>query len=80
MDILNEFLDHFALTLDKALLTNPAHHQASAKLNTFCKQLPEEQASELNDIVGKLSSAIFESSAKAGMKLGAKIAVALLRE
>lgn len=81
MDILNEIIDRFTLTIDKSLMSNLKHNQATEMLNKFCtEQLSEKQSDELNEIVGKLSSAIFLSAAKAGMKIGAQITAGLLNE
>lgn len=81
MDILDDIIDCYTLTIDKALMSDLKHNQATEMLNQFCtEQLSEKQADELNEIVGKLSSAIFLSSAKAGMKIGAQITVGLLNE
>lgn len=79
MNILDELTDKFAVTLDSELANNPDYNLTSATLDNFCKnKLSAEQASELNEIVGKLSSEIFHSAVKAGMKLGAKISAELL--
>ena len=81
MDILNEIIDRFTLTIDKSLMSNITHNQATERLNKFCvEQLSEKQSDELNEIVGRLSSAIFMSAAKAGMKIGAQITAGLLNE
>lgn len=81
MDIMYELTDKFSLTLDSALANDTAYKNASSALNRFCeKKLSAEQTSEINELVGILSSAIFHSLAKAGMKLGARIAVGLLTE
>lgn len=81
MDILDDIIDCYTLTIDKALMSDLKHNQVTEMLNQFCmEQLSEKQADELNEIVGKLSSAIFLSSAKAGMKIGAQITAELLNE
>lgn len=81
MDILDEIIDRFTLTIDKELMSDLKHNQATEMLNKFCtEQLTEKQSYDLNEIVGKLSSAIFLSATKAGMKIGAQIAVSLLNE
>ena len=81
MDILDEIIDCFTLTIDKALMSNLKHNQATERLNKFCtERLSEKQSGELNEIVGKLTSAIFLSAAKAGMKIGAQITAELLNE
>lgn len=79
MDILDELIEKFAVTLDLELINNPDYNQTSSVLNDFCEnKLSEELASELNKIIGKLSSEIFHSATKSGMKLGAKIFSELL--
>ena len=79
MNVLDEVADKFAEVLDYELMSSPEHNQVSAQLNEFCKnKLTEEQANELSDIIGKLSSAIFRSCVKSGMRLGAKITAELL--
>ena len=81
MDIIEEIIDRFTLTIDKELMSNLNHNRATERLNKFCvEQLSEKQSEKLNEIVGKLSSAIFLSAAKAGMKIGSQIAVSLLSE
>ena len=80
MDLLDEVAEKFADVLDYGLMSSPEHNKVSAQLNEFCEnKLTEEQADELNDMIGKLSSAIFHSSVKSGMKLGAKLTAELLR-
>lgn len=79
MDILDELTNKFADLLDTGLVASPDYQRASALLNDFSEnRLSEEQAKELTDLVGSLSSAVFRASAKSGMKLGASIAVGLL--
>jgi len=80
MNVLDEIAEKFADVLDYELMSSPEHNEASAQLNEFCENsLTKEQATKLNDIVGKLSSAIFHSSVKSGMKLGAKLTAELLK-
>lgn len=81
MDVLEEIIDRYTLTIDKKLMSNLKHNQATEMLNKFCsEQFSEKQADELNEIIGKLSSAIYMSSAEAGMKIGAKITVGLIAD
>ena len=80
MNVLDEIAEKFADVFDYELMSSPEHNIAYARLNEFCEnRLTSEQADELNEIIGKLSSAIFHSSVKSGMKLGAKITAELLR-
>lgn len=79
MDILDELIEKFAVTLDSELINNSNYNQISAILNDFCEnKLSVEQASELNEIIGKFSSEIFHSATKSRMKMGAKIVSELL--
>ncbi|MEE5994649.1 MAG: hypothetical protein V3G42_15715 [Oscillospiraceae bacterium] len=78
MDILDELTHKFSELLDAELTGNLQNYEVSAKFNEFCEQLPPKQSEELDEIVGKMLSANFNSAVKAGMKLGAKIAIGLL--
>ena len=79
MDILDDLTNKFMDEMDALLAANPQYREASAEINTFCeKYLTTDKAEELNDLVGKLSSAIFRAASRSGMKLGAKITAGLL--
>ena len=78
MEIRDELAGKFAEALDTELVSNPQHHEISARFSEFCEQLPEDKSEELDEIVGKMLSANFNSAVKAGMKLGARIAIGLL--
>ena len=79
MDILDDLTNKFMDEMDSMLADNPKYKQASAEINAFCeKYLTTDKVEELNDLVGKLSSAIFRAASKSGMKLGAKITAGLL--
>lgn len=81
MDILNQLTNKFGELLDSVLVASPKYQKSSAQLNEFCEiKLSNEQAKELNEIIGMLSSSIFNSAAKAGMKLGASIVIGLLSD
>lgn len=80
MDILDELAEKFAINLDSTLMSNPEYNKVSFQLKEFFEnKLSAEQVSELDVITGMLSSAIFYSAIKAGMKLGAKITAGLLK-
>ena len=80
MDILDELVEKFAINLDSTLMCSPEYKKTSLHLEEFYKdKLSAEQSSELDVIIGMLSSAIFYSAVKAGMKLGVKITAELLR-
>ena len=80
MNILDELAEKFAEPLDSELVLNPQHHEISQKFNEFCKHLSPAQSEELDEIVGKMLSANFNSAVKAGMKLGARITIGLLTD
>ncbi|MCM1362240.1 MAG: hypothetical protein NC235_10090 [Clostridiales bacterium] len=80
MDILDDLIEKFAISLDSTLMSNPEYNKTSLQLKElFENKLSAEQASELDLIIGMLSSAIFYSATKVGMRLGAKITAGLLK-
>ena len=79
MSILDDLTEKFIVEMDAMLTQDARYRIASAQLNEFCEtRLTPEQADELNDLVGKLSSTIFHAAARSGMKLGASITAGLL--
>ena len=79
MSILDDLTEKFIVEMDAMLTQDARYRIASAQLNEFCEtRLTPEQADELNDLAGKLSSAIFHAAARSGMKLGASITAGLL--
>ena len=79
MDILDDLTNKFMDEMDALLTADTKYQQASAEINAFCEQhLTADKVEELNDLVGKLSSAIFRAASRSGMKLGAKITAGLL--
>lgn len=81
MDIVDEIVDKFILDLDSSLSNDSRYNQAFAKLNEFAeRELSDEKAAELRELAGVLTTAVFNTASKAGVKLGAKIAAGLLKE
>lgn len=81
MSILDDLTEKFIVEMDAMMTKDAQYRIASAQLNEFCEtKLTPEQADELNDLVGKLSSAVFHAAARSGMKLGASITAGLLTE
>jgi len=78
MEILDELTRKFSELLDAELTGNPQNYEVSVRFNELCEQLPKDKSEELDEIVGKMLSANFNSAVKAGMKLGARIATGLL--
>ena len=80
MNILDELAEKFAINLNSTLVSNPEYNKVSLQLQElYEKKFSKEQTSELDALIGKLSSVIFNSAAKAEMKLGAKITAELLK-
>lgn len=81
MDILDELTDRFMDELDAALCSDIKYTKANAELHDFIdRELPPDKASKLNELMGKLISALFNATCKSGIKLGARIAAGLLNE
>ena len=78
MEILNELAEKFAITLESKLCDNADYLKAIALLHELAEELSSEQSAELDDIVGRLTSAAFNVGVRSGLKLGARIAVGLL--
>lgn len=81
MDTLSELIDKYGEELDKSLMRNPEYNRLMGELNSCCEtKLSAEQAKEISETVGRLSSVIFKASAEAGVKLGAKLVIGLLSD
>ena len=79
MDILDDLTNKFMDEMDALLTADSKYQQASAEINAFCeKYLTTDKAEEINDLVGKLSSAVFRTASRSGMQLGARITAGLL--
>ena len=78
MEILNELAEKFAITLESKLCDNADYLKAIALLHELAEELSSEQSAELDDIVGRLTSAAFNVGVRSGLKLGARIAVGLI--
>ena len=81
MSILDDLTDKFTEELDAELVCDPKYRQANEQLHEFCEVcLTPEQADQLNELISKLSSAIFHAASRSGMQIGAKIAAGLLND
>lgn len=78
MDILDEFAEKFAITLDSQFCNNSGYLKATALLHELSEGLPAEKATELDDIAASLTAAAFTSGVRSGLRLGARIAVGLI--
>ena len=81
MNILDELTDNFSDALDVPLCADKRYQNASAAVHEFAvRELSPEHAAELERLTGDLTSALFQSTIKAGMQLGARIVSGLLSE
>ena len=81
MEVLDAIVKKFADELDRELMQSQTHNQAAAQFHAYCDQnLPHQQAMELDVLYGKLSSALYASAVRSGMRLGARITAALLTD
>lgn len=81
MDVLDELTERFMDELDAALCSDIKYTKANSELHDFIdRELAPDKTSELNELVGKLTSALFNVTYKSGMKLGARITAGLLKE
>lgn len=78
MDILDELIERFAMTLDSGLCNNADYLKATALIHELSRELTTDQAKEIEDASGRLASAVFNAGIRSGLRLGAKIAVGLI--
>ena len=78
MDILDELIERFAMTLDSELCNNADYLKATALIHDLSSELTAKQANELEDNLGRLTLAVFNAGIRSGLRLGAKIAVGLI--
>lgn len=79
MDILSELAENFMITLDSALLNDSGHLKATMQLHEYLEhELSPDKSANVEEIVTTLTSATFNAGIKAGLRLGAKIAVGLI--
>lgn len=73
--------DKFGDEIDSEIIRNPEYIKANEEFHRFVsEEIPEEKAEQLKETVGRLTSAVGNAYVETGMRIGAKIAVALLEE
>lgn len=81
MKMIDVIADKFVLEIDGVLKENEDYKQINNEFHRYIEnELSEEHASKIDEIVGRLTAAVGNSVAAAGIKIGAKITVALLEE
>ncbi len=78
MDILDELIERFAMTLDSELCNNADYLKATALIHESSRELTTDQAKEFEDNLGRLTLAAFNAGIRSGLRLGAKIAAGLI--
>ncbi len=78
MDILDELVEKFTITLDSQLCNNSDYLKATALLHGISRELPIKKATELENMAADLTAAAFNVGIRSGLKLGARIAVGLI--
>lgn len=73
--------DKFLVEIDREMSADENYKNITMTLNEFLeKEFSQEKANQIEEMIGRLISAVESASAAAGIKLGAKIAAALLSE
>lgn len=73
--------DKFGDEIDSEIRRDTEYIKANKEFHRFVsEEIPEEKAEQLKETVGRLTSAVGNAYVEAGMRIGAKIAVALLEE
>lgn len=80
MDILDELTDKYSVEFDSELCSNNDYQKAISELHEFSEGLTEGSADKVEIITESLATAAFHAGIKAGMWLGARIAVGLIVE
>lgn len=81
MEMAEILINKFGDEIDDEIRNDPKYINANDEFHKFVnEEIPEEKAEQLKELVGRLTSAVSDAYAQAGIRLGAKIAAALLDE
>lgn len=81
MEMAEILIDKFGDEIDGEIRNDPKYINANEEFHKFVnEEIPEEKAEQLKELVGRLTSAVSNAYAQAGIRLGAKMAAALLDE
>lgn len=73
--------DKFGDEIDSEIRRDTGYIKANEEFHRFVSdEIPEDKAEQLKETVGRLTSAVGNAYVEAGMRIGGKIAVALLEE
>lgn len=73
--------DKFLVEIDREMAADENYKNITMTLNEFLEgEFSKEKANQVEEMIGRLISAVENASAAAGIKLGAKLTAALLSE
>lgn len=81
MKMIDLITDKFVVEIDKEMSADENYKNITMTLNEFLeKEFSKEKANQVEEMIGRLISAVENASAAAGIKIGAKLMAALLSE
>lgn len=81
MKMIDLITDKFVVEIDKEMSADENYKNITLSLNEFLeREFSTEKANQVEEMIGRLISAVENASAAAGIKLGAKITAELLSE
>ena len=73
--------DKFVVEIDREMSADENYKNITMTLNEFLeREFSKEKATQVEEMIGRLISAVENASAAAGIKIGAKLTAALLSE
>ncbi len=73
--------DKFLVEIDREMSADENYKNITMTLNEFLeREFSKEKADQIEEMIGRLISAVESASAAAGIKIGAKLTSALLSE
>ena len=81
MKMIDLITDKFVVEIDREMSADENCKNITMTLNEFLeKEFSKEKANQVEEMIGRLISAVENASAAAGIKIGAKLTAALLSE
>ena len=81
MKMIDLITDKFVVEIDREMSADENYKNITMTLNEFLEsEFSKEKANQVEEMIGRLISAVENASAAAGIKIGAKLTAALLSE
>lgn len=81
MKMIDLITDKFVVEIDREMSADENYKNITMTLNEFFeREFSKEKANQVEEMIGRLISAVENASAAAGIKIGAKLTAALLSE